>query len=546
LLTILALMKRQGVTLPEHRVELYEQYVKTLLSSWNRARGLGRPPTYDLDPVQTVKILAPLALWMHETNRGVGLVKREDLQRELETIYRGRGDSEPETSAHQFLNDIRKHTGLLVERGPGEYGFIHLTFEEYLAAVAIALQGQGDVQRIASTLAAHVGEPAWYEIILLTVGYVGLIQQMDKIAGTVVETLIKTPDGPPGAAVALAAEAVVDAWPAGVTLASKQRAIDGLLASFPNAATVGNWRGRAGRALAVLGDPRRGVGMRDVPDVVWVRIPGTADVRDSGRFPGFTGLRLGNGTKQDPEAGSNETWPKGTPPLNIVGFYLAAYSVTVAQFRPFVKQGYREDHWWSEAGRHWRGSRVQPYLWGDPAWTLDNHPVVRVTWYDAEAYCNWLNAQLRLLPGTIRLPTEAEWEWVARGPEGRRYPWGDEWQSWRCNSCESGIDRTSAVGCFPGGATDWWQAIQSDDAVVHDLAGNVWEWTASEYTEDYQGDHQSGLNANRFSSGPRVLRGGSWDSVPGRLRGAARYGSPADFGTNYRGFRLASTILSSS
>ncbi len=86
LLTILALMKRQGVKLPERRVQLYHKYVETLLSSWNLARGLGRPPTRDLDVVQTVRILAPLALWMHEKSPGVGLVKREDAKRKLAEV----------------------------------------------------------------------------------------------------------------------------------------------------------------------------------------------------------------------------------------------------------------------------------------------------------------------------------------------------------------------------------------------------------------------------------------------------------------------------
>ena len=95
LLTILALMKRQGVTLPERRVELYQNYVETLLKNWNLARGLGRPPTRDLDVVETVRVLAPLALWMHETSPGVGLVKRGDLQRELERICAGRGGDDP-------------------------------------------------------------------------------------------------------------------------------------------------------------------------------------------------------------------------------------------------------------------------------------------------------------------------------------------------------------------------------------------------------------------------------------------------------------------
>ncbi len=287
-------------------------------------------------------------------------------------------------------------------------------------------------------------------------------------------------------------------------------------------------RAEAGRALAWLDDPRPGISAeKELPDFQWVRIPGTGTVQASGRFPNFNGLRLGNGAKPDPEARGEEKWPESAKPLEIADFKLAVYPVTVAQFRPFVKQGYLEDRWWSETGRRDRGDRTQPYLWDDPVWTLDNHPVVGMTWYEAEAYCNWLNEQLHLPPVTIRLPTEAEWEWAARGPAGCRYPWGDEWEAWRCNSTESGINRTSAVGCFPGGAANWWQKDWPTEEVLHDLAGNVWEWMASEYTGDYSGANQSVLNANPDDS-PCVLRGGSWGLDPLGLRGAARnYLEPA-------------------
>jgi hypothetical protein len=119
LLTILALMKRQGVTLPERRVELYQKYVETLLKHWNLVRGLGRPPGRDLDVVETMRVLAPLALWMHETSPSAGLVKREDMRRKLEEIYAYRGIPEPEGAAWQLLADAREYAGLLLERGPG-------------------------------------------------------------------------------------------------------------------------------------------------------------------------------------------------------------------------------------------------------------------------------------------------------------------------------------------------------------------------------------------------------------------------------------------
>ncbi|MDS4069790.1 MAG: SUMF1/EgtB/PvdO family nonheme iron enzyme, partial [Candidatus Competibacter sp.] len=235
-------------------------------------------------------------------------------------------------------------------------------------------------------------------------------------------------------------------------------------------------------------------------------------MRESGRFPGFEGLKLGKGAKRDPEAGRDETWPRKAAPLEIAGFELAVYPVTAAQFRPFVEAGgYREKSFWSQNGWQWRNgqNREEPALWGYSDWMLANHPVVGVTWYEAEAYCNWLNAQLPP-EQAVRLPTEAEWEWAARGPEGRRYPWLGEWETWRCNGSESGIGRTSAVGCFPGGAADWWRAVWPNSELAQDLAGNVWEWTASTYMENYGGAHLSVLNAGVSDGGPRVVRGGSW------------------------------------
>jgi formylglycine-generating enzyme required for sulfatase activity len=391
---------------------------------------------------------------------------------------------------------------------------------------------------------------------------------------------------------------------------------DQLVNEFNDPTTPLQRRVAIGDLLAKIGDPRPGVGRLPdgLPDLLWVRIPGTAAVRASGLFPNFTELRLGNGAKWDPESTpkrrpsellitnpynrfsadstllpkqpvrsslesilsllNDENWPANAAPLEIADFELAIYPLTVAQFKPFVDRGgYQQDRYWSEAGQTWRDkldkrSSQAPVFWDDYTWTLANHPVVGVSWYEAEAYCNWLNEQLQLLPLTIRLPTEAEWEWAARGPEGRRYPWGDQWEAWLCNGSQSGIGRTSTVGSFPEGASDWWQVIWPDSEVVHDLAGNVSEWTASKYSRDYSKAGQSVLNARFFDLGlywdgswpwidkpgyvlrggswddepGYVLRGGSWDDEPKWLRGAARTRTTPRGRYGSRGFRLARTL----
>jgi predicted NACHT family NTPase len=79
------------------------------------------------------------------------------MRRKLEELFHERGDVSPHQAARQFLQDVREHAALLLERGPGEYGFIHLTFEEYLAAVALALKGQGDSAPIIETLSSMWG-----------------------------------------------------------------------------------------------------------------------------------------------------------------------------------------------------------------------------------------------------------------------------------------------------------------------------------------------------------------------------------------------------
>jgi len=482
LLTILALMKRQGVSLPERRVQLYDQYVNTLLSTWNRARSLsGRAPGRDLDELQTVRILAPLALWMHEVSPGVGLVGREDMRRKLEELFMERSEASPHQAARQFLTDVREHAALLLERGPGEYGFIHLTFEEYLAAVALALKGQGNAAPIIETLSAHVGEQAWREVTLLTIGYLGIRQQLPRVAGEVVESLVNNQPGPPGEAVVLAGDAVLDTWPGGVSLQSKDYVVQALQTTMQDGDIRPELRRHAGLLLGRLG---------------W-------RPSDLDRFAEISLGEYQAGVKKD---------AKEIPYM----YFIGKYPVTNIQFARFVKEdGYQKQEYWSADGWDWRtgkfdsrtleavaqdwlehrplAKRNMPYYWHSIELSNPIVPIVGVNWFEAEAYCNWLSKKIVAVPDgyTIRLPLDGEWERASRGRDGREYPWGEGFDkaaanTWDSDSTGTGLGGTTAVCTFS-------QGVSPDGA--WDMSGNVWEWTRSWYDEDKK---------------YRVVRGGSW------------------------------------
>lgn len=498
LLTILALMKRQGVALPDRRVELYKTYVETLLKHWNLARGLAGRSGRDVDLVETMKILAPLALWMHQTSPGVGLVKEGDLLRRLEALCTERGHADPAGVARDFLEDVRTSSSLLVSRGEHHYGFIHLTFQEYLAAVALAWQARKDRGDLVEAVAPHVGKAPWHEVVLLTVGFLGIIDQWEDGASEVVEALLEKAPGPAGEAVVWMGEAVADAGPAAVSAACRERVVKALLKTMSAHGQVEPVRrAAAGKALAALGDPRTEV--MTVDGMEFRTIP-------AGPF------RMGS-EDGDPD-GYDDERPAHDCDLPYE-YRIGRYPVTVAQFREYVE-----------------ASGNQP---GDPDSLRGpgNQPVTRVSWTEAFAFCRWLGERWReseLLSEswTVTLPSEAEWEKAARGPEARRYPWGDRFDPDLANTAEAGIGEVSAVGCFPGGASS---------CGCEEMSGNVWEWTRSLWGKDlfkpsfgYPYDREDGREGVADNSKIYLLvRGGSYFSYAGDARCACRFrGEPFD------------------
>jgi len=206
-------------------------------------------------------------------------------------------------------------------------------------------------------------------------------------------------------------------------------------------------------------------------------------------------------------------------------YYIDQYEVTNTAYRECVEEGLC-------APPELSGSDTRDSYYGNPE--FDTYPVIVVSWEDADTYCTWRGG---------RLPSEAEWEKAARGTDGWVFPWGDEMESGSANFCDTvcefpwanpefsdGHWDTSPVGIYAEGASPYG---------VYDMAGNVWEWTADWYGEDYYGSSPAENPVGPASGTTRVLRGGSWMDSAVNLRAARRFGSGPDLPYYDIGFRCA-------
>ncbi len=225
-------------------------------------------------------------------------------------------------------------------------------------------------------------------------------------------------------------------------------------------------------------------------------------------------------------------------PVMVSTFELARYPVTNAQYKFFMEDdGYNPDKpWWDDAGREWLKDekKHQPEDWDDKRFgiTRPNHPVVGVTWYEVMAFCRWLTQHREYNPEgyVYTLPTEAEWEYAARGPQRRMYPWGHEQPDGeRANFKHT--HKTTPVGCFPRGTTP--------DTGLDDMAGNVWEWTRSIYKRYPYNANDGREDLTNPSEQGFCIRGGGWSYPSVFLRASYRYGNTPDVCRSDSGFRLA-------
>jgi formylglycine-generating enzyme required for sulfatase activity/nucleoside phosphorylase len=564
LLTLMASLHAwRGRDLPEKREALYAETVDLLLNRWEQGEkikyktkgehrliqpSLAEYLKTDKDQVRAV--LEALAFEAHRAQpdlTGTADIAEKDLAYRLFDLR-----NNPDANPKRLVEYLRDRAGLLYPRGIGVYAFPHRSFQEYLAACH--LTDEDYPEHIAELTRAEPNR--WREVALLAGAKAargtaaGLWQLVDALCFRESADLAVEPADAWGAQIA--AQALIETANLAKVGPANQRKL----------ARVQQWlvklmrdehlpvteRALAGDNLAALGDPRFDAGHWHLPDEPlfgFIEIP-------AGPF------KMGSDKRHDGQAYDDEL-PQHE--VNLPGYYLARWPVTLAQFAAFV-------------GASGHKPANPNCLKG-----IANHPVVWVDWNEAMAYGRWLREQLRevarerldtekalsesarwfwqgLTDGSlgVGLPSEAEWEKAARGADGRIYPWGNEPDPHRANYDETGLGATSAVGCFSGGASP---------CGCEEMSGNVWEWTRTlsvlnsfpfgdgvvalnhglpNYPYPLEGsERQAQEDLSAFTS--RVLRGGAFSRSSRVVRCAKRIVSSSDHGSDNFGFRVVVSPL---
>lgn len=561
MVTIFAMVHYSRDELPKQRAKLYEDAVEVLLTEvpykGEEAKDLQTLGGMDWD-VRRDRI-ACIAFELRE--RGTDSLLEDDL---VDLIWKRFGSEEQEAkrSTRMFLRDVAGRGGLL-ESVDERYGFYtHATFQEFLAGRYLA--EEYPQEKINSFLAENIENDLWDESLRLAAGYLAI-----KGEGKVNRFVLQIADSGLGKHEEAKSRALYVAGLALADIPEDRRLPDtvnklapqmtDLLTANPPRVKV-RARFNLGMALGTLGDPRL-----NLPEPECVPVP-------AGYF------RMGTSDEDKKiigKPGANE-W-RGEEPSHqvfISEFSIGKYPITNLEFAEFYNaKGYEDETLWSKSGWLWRTGkfdidlslidnkklrklingwlaarplelRDKPFYWDDTQWNTPNLPVVGVTWFEAEAYCAWLSKRTNK---KYSLPTEAQWEKAARwhpSPAGRRqgegeariWAWGNTWQGDLCNNADNDtadkLNRTSPVGMYPNGASDYGAL---------DMMGNVWEWCLDWYDEEI---YEKRANENvkdpqgATDGSLRVLRGGSWgvDRVHARCTSGGGI-FPDNFNDNI-GFRV--------
>jgi formylglycine-generating enzyme required for sulfatase activity len=504
LLANLCLVHRDRGALPRNRRQLYEECVEVLLERWREAKSLPVRVSAELGQ----RALQPAALWLHgETGRARAAAAElaPALAPALQAARWPGGD------AAAFLRAVRDESGLLTGWGPDRFGFMHLGFQEYLAAAELRrLAFEGDKRAAMRELAGHCGESWWQEVILLLLAqgnpslFAPFMREalelpgfdaLSEITGLILEEAAEASAQP-------FLETLQQAPDAGATPWRKHRAALRLLERLLPEAEL--------QALALSLSEHPAQALRD-----WARAR-TRNAAQTVRVSAHGGVELvlipgGRFFMGSPPGKGNDS-ERPRHEVQIRPFYLGRYPVTNEEYARFLAAN--------------PGAK-EPKYWGDRQFNQARQPAVGVDWEEACRFCAWAGG---------RLPSEAEWEYAARAGTTTEYWWGEEIGTNRANARDSGSrwsdQQTSPVGSFA-----------ANPFGLHDTAGNAWEWTMDVWHENYRGAPADGVAwLTGGDGGLRVIRGGSWNGLPVLARSAHRDVHDATFRGVHVGFRLAQDL----
>lgn len=550
MLQIIALVHRDRGTLPERRVELYQECTDVLLERWDATKGL----QVLLSAAQARQLLQPVALWMHSVENRREVSKAEVLGFISPKIPQIKAGIDPEA----LLQSWQERSGIF--KGEGDtYFFHHLSFQEYLSAEQIRNTRQVNI------LIKYFDQAWWRETTLLAMGLTN-----PPIFADFMHDLLRA-NWRNGASVdfmlrCIGEALLKDETPFTEALRRLKRpearyqALMGLERIFGNAAPTGERDAVREAVKEALKDKNNSV--RETARsllVKWGEAPApeaaeTLSVTVRGKKQQLP-QRLYNPHELNAEyiliPGAKEKiiFESTEKPAPDYPLYFAKYPVTNKLYRRFIDYlagvgAIRESPLWDALPREQFARRLlekakevkgfADYLGNNPAkWAEklrsryhdekrfngEDQPVVGVTWFAATAYCHWLtelHGAERMAHGAkksairdpqsqisnseirFRLPTEQEWQWAASGGK-REYPWGNETPDDTRANYGNKVGQTTPVGAYPAGATP---------EGLMDMAGNVWEWMENWYKDE--------------AYGARSLRGGSWSLLVAYLRCSAR------------------------
>lgn len=573
----------KGQELPDGRGALYHKLIRLMLSEWEKQRqdDADRSETdrfttlcrrrseifgvSELTTEEFVRKLAELVFTLtssfsggsqsdgeSEDEEGSGiLIPESDLAKLLldlclagrsETDFSDEQRSEARVWREEMLAFIKDHGGLLdqVEGEGSGFAFPHRQYGEFLAGWYLVKHHlEKDAGQLATLCATHEEwRDVWREPVLFGISWLRSDDAPEKIQRYVRHLTGQDPNQTSPVNLTMAGEILAefgrreqftgadDVWsPVKNALTTRMLAQQD---SVPE-------RIRMGLSVGLMGDDRAGVGTKrivgiEVPDIRWSET----------LMPPPEGFLMGADAK-DEDAYDFER-PQFRCQLISAPFRIAIHPITVLQYLTFVKAGgYRDDlapRWWTSTGLAWKrvnGIDGPEFLSQAPELHAGNLPATGISFHEAVAFCRWLR-DVGKDDGHLaqaRLCTEPEWEFAARGANGRRFPWGDSNENLeeRCHFDEVGIYYPSPVGLF----SDSGRAINSG---VEDLAGNVWEWTATEWVKDY-GSYRP-LNTEDGDRG-MTLRGGAFNVSYQGVRASFLDWSHPFFRYSDVGFRVVSS-----